>query len=115
MSDDKDLIVIADDDAFDEIWTKQKAAESDKVVFVFSASWCGPCKRVKPHYLELSKANPDITFYYIDIDNCEDAADAHEVSAVPTFKAYQGATLVEQVKGASPDKITALVKTLADK
>lgn len=63
-----------------------KHFQGDKpMIAMFTASWCGPCKQTKPHYLELATAYNDITFCIIDIDN-KDLKPIHsEIKGVPTF------------------------------
>ncbi len=55
------------------------------MIAMFTATWCGPCKQTKPHYIELANAYTDISFCIIDIDN-KDLSSIHSgVKGVPTF------------------------------
>lgn len=52
----------------------------------FSATWCGPCKRVAPILDELAKEYAGkIVFYKVDVDACKELATAYGVSSVPTM------------------------------
>ena len=61
-------------------------------VLIFSASWCGPCKRLKPQLIELivklrenKQVIKPIQFYFINVDNCISLSEHHKVSMVPTI------------------------------
>ena len=49
----------------------------------FNASWCGPCKQMKPHIDELISEGYNIQT--IDIDEQPDLAEQYNVRGVPTL------------------------------
>ncbi|MDE7115244.1 MAG: thioredoxin family protein, partial [Muribaculaceae bacterium] len=52
----------------------------------FTASWCGPCQRMKPVFHRLAKNFRDeYNFITIDIDANPELAEKYQVQAVPTF------------------------------
>tara|TARA_B100000242_G_C42876752_1_gene406788 strand:+ start:390 stop:728 length:339 start_codon:yes stop_codon:yes gene_type:complete len=59
-------------------------------VLKFTASWCGPCKRVQPLVDELFSQLPD-DFYYVevDIDEGKNIANALRIRSVPTMMNYK--------------------------
>jgi thioredoxin 1 len=56
-----------------------------KKVYMFSGSWCGPCRQSKPHFLMLKEERKDVHFEIIDIDENPVMANNFQVSVVPTF------------------------------
>ena len=63
---------------------------SDVVLIEFYATWCPHCKRMAPivdQVKELLDGRANVV--QLDIDRNQEAADASEVSGVPTFIVYK--------------------------
>lgn len=43
----------------------------DECVVYFTASWCNPCKQLKPHYGRVSVIDPDTSYYLVDVDSID--------------------------------------------
>lgn len=56
-------------------------------LFYFTATWCGPCQKIKPSILKLSEGLDEskIIFYQIDIDNNDELSSKYEIRSVPSF------------------------------
>tara|TARA_B100000214_G_scaffold346698_1_gene297498 strand:- start:979 stop:1233 length:255 start_codon:yes stop_codon:yes gene_type:complete len=63
----------------------------------FNASWCGPCKQMKPHIDKLQKEGYNIQ--EIDIDQNSTLAEAAEIRGVPTTIIYENGSVMERVVG----------------
>ncbi|XP_032163454.1 thioredoxin isoform X1 [Mustela erminea] len=62
----------------------------DKLVVVdFSATWCGPCKMIKPFFHSLSEKYSNVVFLEVDVDDCQDVASECEVKCMPTFQFFK--------------------------
>ena len=59
------------------------------VVVDFTATWCGPCQRIKPFFEELAAAHKGALFVKVDVDELESVSQAAEVLAMPTFQVYR--------------------------
>ena len=68
-----------------------------KKLKVYSASWCGPCKMVKPTINKLIKEDFDIEV--IDLDKNQEEAIANNVNNVPTFIHYDNNVEQGRVSG----------------
>nr|AAV73827.1 thioredoxin [Azumapecten farreri] len=80
--------------------------QTDKLVVIdFFADWCGPCKQIAPAIEELAKANTDVIFRKVNVDENDETAQACEISAMPTFRFYKSGQTVDEVVGANKGKI----------
>ena len=59
-------------------------------LFYFTASWCGPCQKIKPLIEQISKKsdNDKLEIYKIDIDENDKLALDLNIDSVPTFFLY---------------------------
>ena len=88
--------------------------EKDKLIICFfTASWCGPCKRIYPFINKLSsheKLIDYIKILKIDVDDCSDVSDYCDIKCMPTFKFYKNNNCIDEITGASEEKISELIK-----
>lgn len=68
-----------------------KKIQSDKLVLVdFNATWCGPCKILKPIVEKVVKKNASkVQLLDIDVDKNPDVANAMNVKAIPLLLLYK--------------------------
>jgi thioredoxin 1 len=79
--------------------------KSNKFTFIdVYANWCGPCKKIEPKILELSKSHPFINFYKSNIE--KDCPFEDMIEVLPTFLLYEGEKLLKKIKGADLKSIT---------
>lgn len=52
-------------------------------------------------------------FLKVDVDRAEDVAQEFRVQAMPTFMVLRGSQKIDELKGANPGALTALVKKYA--
>ena len=83
-----------------------KIKNEDVSILQFSASWCGPCKVLKPIMEKLSDEFKDsANFYYADIDeNAINSASAAGVRGVPTVVIYKKGQEVARKVGGLPEQ-----------
>ena len=81
------------------------------VVVDFFATWCGPCRMMAPKFAALSEEHPDVAFASVDVDGMDQAVIQQcDISAMPTFQFYRNGAKVDEIVGANPSKLEALVK-----
>lgn len=101
------VIVISDNSHYQTELTK---AGPKLVVVDFTASWCGPCKKIAPKFTSLSTKYPSAVFLKVDVDKCEDVAAGSNVSAMPTFQFFKGKVKVDEMTGADEKKLEEKIK-----
>jgi thioredoxin 1 len=71
----------------------------------FSASWCGPCKQLKPIVEKISDDLADkIDCYYHDIENQPNEPTKYSVRGVPTILLFKNEKLLDTKVGATSEK-----------
>lgn len=83
------------------------------VCFVkFSATWCGPCKKMQPTISKLESEFGEVTFFEVDVDDVSTLAQLHKVKALPTVALFKDGQEINRVVGLS--LIDPLRKMLRD-
>ena len=78
--------------------------DTDKYIFLFfTASWCGPCKNIKPQLETIANnyINHNVIFYKIDITENEELAEKMNIKSVPTFLLLKDGKIVKYFIGAN--------------
>lgn len=83
-------------------------------VVKFTASWCGPCKKIKPLFNKLFNELPK-DFYYVevDIDNAKNVANLLRVKSVPTMINYKNGMGEFMIVGSDEDKLKNFFSNVA--
>jgi thioredoxin 1 len=85
----------------------QELTKSNVAVVKFTASWCGPCRRMAPDFEALAKIDyePKASFMSIDLDEAEGNSELRglikDVSSIPTFHFYKDGKVVDKLTGAN--------------
>jgi thioredoxin 1 len=74
---------------------QEKIDNNEKVIVEMYATWCGPCKVLKPIFEKVSNENTtDVQMYMMDVDSNRDFAVKYGVRSVPTIKVFNGSISV---------------------
>lgn len=77
---------------------------ADNCLIKFGASWCAPCRVVKP-VLEKVEAATGATILDVDIDESPDLTEAFGIRSVPTVVAIKNASVIDTIVGAKPEAV----------
>ena len=68
-----------------DITDKDASFLGDKPAIVdFTATWCGPCRKLAPILEELAvEYKGKVNIYKVDVDKCKDLAQAFRISSIP--------------------------------
>ena len=80
------------------------------VVVQFGASWCMPCKQLKPKVEKISLESPDIVFAYIDVEESHRFSVESHVQSVPTVIGFHNSDEVARVVGNNESAVKDLVE-----
>ena len=97
-------ILQADDTNFEA-----EVVQASGVVLVdFSATWCGPCKRLEPLVHEIADDyNGRVKVVKVDIDKAPTIAAKFAVMAVPTLIFFRDGKVVDQLSGLVAKRVIA--------
>jgi len=99
---------VGDDDEF--IALMNSAGSSKLVVVDYNATWCGPCLKIAPVFIQLAHKFPQALFLGVDVDKCRETAVQQGVTAMPTFILYRNRVRVDTVKGAHPQELEEKIR-----
>jgi thioredoxin 1 len=96
---------------------KQKIDNGEKLIVDFHASWCGPCKILKPIYEkvanEMKTQNSEVQLYTMDVDKNRDLVVSLGVRSVPTIKSFNNGEVVTTKVGVIPEtQLSEMAKNL---
>ena len=76
------------------------------IVLDFSATWCGPCRKVAPIMDELAEEfEGRVVVAKADVDECEDLAIDFKVRNVPTVPFIKNGEIVDKQTGAASKSV----------
>eukprot|EP01025_Chloroclados_australasicus_P055745 TRINITY_DN6825_c0_g1_i1.p3 TRINITY_DN6825_c0_g1~~TRINITY_DN6825_c0_g1_i1.p3 ORF type:complete len:117 (+),score=16.19 TRINITY_DN6825_c0_g1_i1:130-480(+) len=94
----------------------QDAQDKQETIIVdFTAQWCGPCNMIAPKFEQFSEEYDDIVFLKVDVDEVIDVASECGISAMPTFHIIQNGKKVDELLGASEDKLREMIQKYSKK
>jgi thioredoxin 1 len=73
---------------------------SGTCLVAFGASWCGPCKQLKPNLETIVKEfSGRVNVYYYDVDKSHTYAETHSVRGVPTLLLFVDGRMIAGLNG----------------
>ena len=78
----------------------------------FGASWCAPCKQLKPKVEKISLESPDVVFAYVDVEESHRFSVESDVQSVPTVIGYYNSDEVGRVIGNNESAVKELLEKL---
>ena len=61
----------------------------DKVLVDFYATWCGPCRMLRPILDEIASERSDINIMSIDVDEARSLAEKYGIISIPCVILFQ--------------------------
>ena len=98
----------------DELEKIAKKFPLNLIVMDFSATWCMPCKSIKPFFKELSIQYKDCVFLAIDANDGEELLNFFNIKSLPTFIFMKQRKAFDILEGADRDKLTQKIISSID-
>ncbi len=97
-------VVEADDTSFET-----EVVQADRPVLVdFSATWCGPCKKLEPLVHEIAaEYDGRLKVVKVDIDKAPGIAAKFAVMSVPTLVLFRDGQVMDQLTGLVAKRVIA--------
>lgn len=68
---------------------QEKINKGEKVIVELYATWCGPCKILKPIFERVANTNTtEVQMYTMDVDANKEIAASLGIRSVPTIKSF---------------------------
>lgn len=96
-----------------ESWDRiyQAAGDQKLIVVAFSATWCGPCRRMETELTALATEFRDVWFVKIDVDAARGLIQAVDsVRSLPSYALIRGEKQIDAMKGAHPKQLRELIE-----
>ena len=72
--------------------------DNDTVVVLYSATWCGNCRIMKPKFKKLATVNEGVTFVIADAEKFPESRKLATVDNLPTFATFKNGEFKGQVQ-----------------
>ena len=85
---------------------------NDKVIVIFSASFCKPCKDIYPFMEDQAKIFTNIIFIKVDVEEGQEISEKYGIQSIPHFKFFKNSEEIILFTGATKQTITDSIDTL---
>jgi thioredoxin 1 len=76
------------------------------VMVDFSATWCGPCKKVAPIVEKIGEDYAGkVVVVKCDVEECDEVARRYGIMNIPTVLYFKNGEVVDKNVGAAPEKV----------
>jgi len=100
---------------YNDLDVQQFLDANARVLIMFGAKWCGPCKAFKPKFQTVCLENPDIAFAYCDVEETSSLAAELEIQSLPTVVGFFDGVEEASVVGPSVDRVKELVEKIRNR
>ena len=93
---------------------QEKINKGEKIILKLGATWCGPCKMLKPIFEKVANENTtDVQMYTLDVDLNREIAMSLGVRSVPTIKLFNAGEVIDTKVGMqSETQLNDMINTL---
>ena len=95
----------------------EKLIEENKdhpTIVDFNATWCGPCRALKPQLKKICKDN-NFVFVSVDVDENPDLSEKYEVQGLPYVVVFKKGKKAFEFVGNKPEKVNEAIEVAKEK
>jgi thiol-disulfide isomerase/thioredoxin len=93
---------------------REEVLSGKAVVLKFTADWCGPCKRIHPHFVAaLDKQQGVVVGLEVDIDEEDELSKQYNIKSMPTFVFLTSGREIARLEGPSLAVLEKQIITIA--
>eukprot|EP00928_Gymnodinium_smaydae_P091135 TRINITY_DN74837_c0_g1_i1.p1 TRINITY_DN74837_c0_g1~~TRINITY_DN74837_c0_g1_i1.p1 ORF type:complete len:194 (-),score=41.19 TRINITY_DN74837_c0_g1_i1:114-695(-) len=89
-----------------DLMLKKSVEDNFDIILDFTATWCGPCQRLKPIIHELVEKYSKVCFMEVDADNSEELRSVCAAKVFPTIQVYKQGKKTGHWDGLEADDLT---------
>lgn len=71
----------------------------------YTATWCGPCKALKPIMQEIAAQNPNVNYQIIDVDQNQADAQVNGIRSIPVVIVQKNGIETSRFVGIQPKAV----------
>jgi len=84
----------------------QEIIDQDNAVVAFTASWCQPCKALKPQFAKAAVIDKDTPYYVVDVDNIgSEYINQYGIQSIPQVFEMNHGIVNKKIMGKTSDAI----------
>lgn len=85
---------------------------NNRVIVMFSTTWCQPCQSIRPLVEKYSNDYQDINFVYLNLEKFNDPDEKYTslIKSFPTFHYYFNGYIKNMFSGANQSKLLEMIK-----
>lgn len=107
------MIPLNTQEEFETLWTDKKS--SGIFLVQFTASWCGPCKRLDKTAIEATATELGVPYYVCDVDTNNYTPGFCEVKSIPTFLLLKPSQVLGRVSESDTVKVCKWISDTVNK
>ena len=73
-------------------------------IIVFTADWCGPCKKLKP-ILDNLESKMNLRVFRMDVEKEDEAVENYTIRNIPTIVIVKDGKEVDRISGLIPSEV----------
>lgn len=83
-----------------------EVTHTSKAVVYFTASWCQPCKQLKPVYAKAGMTDEMYNYFVIDVDSIDkEYLELYNIKSVPTVYQMENGVVKRQITARNTEDI----------